>query len=226
MDNKIKNKVKASVFTLASESGFTLIELIVVMAVLGTILFITLPKFGKLTLNSYTDNSYNNYNDETINDLNLLISTIKELKKKSVYNGIDYILNLDIEHSLMWITSIISESDFDSNNKNQNEYSNNIDKNLDLKINKNKLKKDNLKDKDGKMSIPDSFYITDVESYGAGSRKIEDKYAIKFSSRGYCTMSLIHIKERGTSRYFTIIIEPFTLDIKIRKKYISFEQCS
>ncbi|MBF0204882.1 MAG: type II secretion system protein, partial [Desulfamplus sp.] len=176
---------------LTLSDGFTLLELIVVLAVMGTVLFMTLPKFRTLT-----------FGDDSNKQLNILINTIRDLKKRSVADGMDYILHLDAEKSVLWITSSDMLSD---------------------ELIDNDQKKDAQKKE---TPLPESFYLTDVEIYGKPNYQIEEnQYKIRFSRHGYCDMSRIHIKDRSSGDAITIVIEPFIGEVSIEHKYIAFEQC-
>ncbi len=74
-------------------AGFTLLELIVVLAVLGSVLFMILPRFSTLLPG----------NNRT-GGINLLLNTINELKKKSIIENINYTLHLNVTKSTLWVT--------------------------------------------------------------------------------------------------------------------------
>ncbi len=169
----------------SEESGFTLIELIVVLAVMGSILFITLPKIELL-----------DFNNESHKEINILLNQVKELKKRALSDRTDYILNIDVVKSVVWITS--ENMTPERSDVGQFDFVNNMS----------------------------SFYIIGVEIYGLSNHSREDEYQIRFSKRGYCDMSLIHLKESNTGEEFTLIIEPFLSGAEIKRKYISFNQCS
>ncbi|MBF0302110.1 MAG: type II secretion system protein [Desulfamplus sp.] len=188
--------LKVGKLNKSQELGFTLIELIVVLAVMGTVLFITLPKFRAL-----------NFVDDNQRQLNILLNTIKELKKKSIADSRDYILHLDAAKSLMWVTS---------------------ENRLPEMASQTKLKQmeSTEKEKHDATSLPEPFYITGVEIYGLPDQKSQEEYLIRFSKKGYCDMTLIHLKERGTGNSLTVVIEPFLSDAEIKIEYISFDRCS
>ncbi|MBF0209697.1 MAG: type II secretion system protein [Desulfamplus sp.] len=167
-----------------SKSGFTLIELIVVIALLGSLLFMILPKFQAFTL----------FGDDSQRELNVIRNTIKELKKRAVYDGVDYMLNIDTLKSEFWISS---------------EHFKKMDKNTD---------------KANKIEFPESIYVVGVEIYGLSNRQLQDEYSIRFSRYGYCDKALIHLKNRETREDMTMIIEPFLNSVEIVKKYLSFTQ--
>lgn len=76
-----------------NRAAFTLLELIVVLAVMGSVLFITLPKFSALLPGK-----------SGAGGINLLVNTINGLKKKSVVEGVNYVLNLNPTKSTLWVT--------------------------------------------------------------------------------------------------------------------------
>jgi len=165
-------------------SGFTLIELIVVLAIMGTVLFVTLPKFRALTSG-----------DESDRQLNSLLNTVRSLKKRASFDGIDYFLHFDSARSVMWITSDGMAQEL----------------------------KEKAREKG--TDLPESLRLTDVEIYGISNLQMQDEYQIRFSRQGYCDMALIHLKEKNSGTDLTVVIEPFLYGIEIGRKYISFEQC-
>ncbi|MBF0232325.1 MAG: type II secretion system protein [Desulfamplus sp.] len=168
----------------SGKSGFTLLELIVVLAVIGTVLFITLPKFRTLT-----------FGNDSNRQLNLLLNTVRDLKIRSISDDIDYILHLDSDRSVIWITSSDMPSDI----------------------------MDKAREKG--QPLPQSLYLTGVDIYGTPDHSREDEYRILFSRYGYCDMALIHIRDRESMDELTVVIEPFLSDTKIIRRYISFGQC-
>jgi len=167
-----------------TKSGFTLIELTVVLAVIGTVLFITLPKFRELTSG-----------DDSERQLNIVLNTIRDLKKSSISDGMDYTLHLDAARSVMWVTS------------------SGMDPELMDKAEKRAI------------GLPESLRLTDVEIYGVSTPQTQDEYQLHFSHHGYCDMALIHLKEQQSAEELTVVIEPFLSCTEVRRRYISFEQC-
>lgn len=181
--------------------GFTLIELIVVLAVIGTVLFMTLPKFSAL-----------NFRDNGGQKLNFLLNTIKELKKKSISEGSDYFLHLDTVKSSIWVTSAGTMGEI------------NAKSGLSSDLRTKQLAQVEAAKKNA-ASLSESLYITGVEIYGLSNRNSYDQYCIRFSSQGYCDNALIHLKERETGETLTVVIEPFLSSAEVRRKYISFAEC-
>jgi len=176
---------KAGSLNSSTKSGFTLIELMVVLAVMGTVLFITLPKLGPIT-----------FGDQDERGLNLLLNTVRYVKKKAQVDGVDYTLHIDAVKSVMWVTS-----------------AENIEETSD-----NKSK--------DRTPFPESLHIKGVEIYGFSNQQPQEDYRIGFSMSGYCDMALIHLKQRGVKEEITVVIEPFLPGAEIRRKFISFDQCS
>ncbi len=185
--------------------GFTLIELIVVLAVIGTVLFMTLPKFSSL-----------NFRDNGGQKLNFLLNTIKELKKKSISEGNDYFLHLDTVKSSIWVTSAGTMGEINAKI--------NAKSGLSSDLRTKQLAQIEAAKKNA-ASLSESLYITGVEIYGLSNRNSYDQYCIRFSSQGYCDNALIHLKERETGESLTVVIEPFLSGAEVRRKYISFAEC-
>ncbi|MBF0376645.1 MAG: type II secretion system protein [Desulfamplus sp.] len=211
---------KAGNLNRFANSGFTLIELIVVLAIMGSVLFITLPKFRTLT-----------FDDTSERGLNILLNTVKDLKKKALSDGMDYILHLDVVKSVMWVTSasIMSEvGNAKSVNRVGQQKMSNHTKSYKIMGNSKSDQLDSIDSKKAKENatpLPESVYITGVEIYGLSNRQPQDEYQIRFSGQGYCDMAIIHLKERESSEEIDVVIEPFLYSAKISNKPISFDQC-
>lgn len=152
---------------------------------MGTVLFMTLPKFRALTFDDYTDTQ-----------LNILLNTVRNLKKISLCDGVDYTLHLDAARSIMWISSSGMTPEMIE------------------------------KAKEKGTALPESFRLTGVDIYGiATNLEAEDVYNIQFSRQGYCDMALIHLQDRSSGEDLTVVIEPFLPDIKLLHRYSAFAQC-
>ena len=77
-----------------NKSGFTLIELITVMSIMGMILFFVIPKFKNFTYFSDSENS-----------INKIVLLIKNLKIKAVSENIDYFMHIDYGTNKIWISN-------------------------------------------------------------------------------------------------------------------------
>ncbi|SLM33240.1 hypothetical protein MTBBW1_970020 [Desulfamplus magnetovallimortis] len=73
--------------------GFTLFELIVVLAILGSVLFMTIPRFSAMLPSR-----------EKAASLNLLFHTISQLKTIAVNDKNNYTMHIDTADSSMWVT--------------------------------------------------------------------------------------------------------------------------
>ncbi|OQY00798.1 MAG: hypothetical protein B6I26_05835 [Desulfobacteraceae bacterium 4572_130] len=74
--------------------GFTLIELITVMSILGIVLFFVIPEFETFTYFSNSENS-----------INKIILLVKKLKIKAVSENIDYFMHIDSRANKIWISN-------------------------------------------------------------------------------------------------------------------------
>ena len=72
-------------------SGFTLIELIVVITLIGLMLFLTLPRFEAMHLA-----------DDTGRASRWLMARVRALKYRSVQESTDYAMVLDIDQNRIW----------------------------------------------------------------------------------------------------------------------------
>ena len=76
-----------------NETGFTLIELIVVLAIMGGFLFFAIPKLNNFSLFSGRDNN-----------LGKTIQLIESLKARAVTDNKDYLMHIDLNAGLVWVS--------------------------------------------------------------------------------------------------------------------------
>lgn len=77
-----------------SESGFTLIELVVVLTLMGAMLFVALPKFGVPSLR-----------DDSRHAANWIIQNIESLKARSIRENVIYTLHIGIDSGTFQVES-------------------------------------------------------------------------------------------------------------------------
>lgn len=75
------------------------------------------------------------------------------------------------------------------------------------------------------IRILDVMFSEEMQSNQSNQGSYSNEYQIKFSSRGYSDMVLIHLRDEDEND-ITIIIEPFLLKAKFEEKYVSFEDCT
>ncbi len=73
-------------------SGFTLIELIVVISIVGTLLLFSFPLFSDLNLFSDSKGGVGD-----------IVRLINDLKKRAVEQNIDFLLHLDTGSGMIWV---------------------------------------------------------------------------------------------------------------------------
>ncbi|MCF8068681.1 MAG: type II secretion system GspH family protein [Desulfobacterales bacterium] len=79
---------------LRSTKGFTLIELIIVIALLGIMITFTVPKFNT----TFFDNDINA-------STRWFISNVPALKEKAKTTRTNYLLNINMDVNQLWITA-------------------------------------------------------------------------------------------------------------------------
>jgi len=89
-----KVKIKTLIIGKLNKGGFTLIELMLVILVLGIILFLTVPTLRHVLLA-----------DNLKKAARQLIGLEKKLRSDALRDQIDYILHLDLSNSNYWVTS-------------------------------------------------------------------------------------------------------------------------
>ena len=75
--------------------GFTLIELIVVMALIGMLLFFAVPRLGNMVF----------FDDSAKKASRWIINNVRQLKYTAVRDQQPYILNVDLDMNRFWISS-------------------------------------------------------------------------------------------------------------------------
>jgi prepilin-type N-terminal cleavage/methylation domain-containing protein len=88
-----KGKIKTSIIGKLNKKGFTLIELMLVIMVLGVILFLAVPATRDVLTT-----------DKLKSASRQLIGLERKLRTDAVREQIDYILNLDLPNSTFWVT--------------------------------------------------------------------------------------------------------------------------
>lgn len=83
-----------------NHSGFTLIELIVVMALMGVVLFVAIPRLEG-----------NPFMDDTKESSRWLISKIRTVRESAVRDQKDYVLHIDLDANRIWETQVDLEEE-------------------------------------------------------------------------------------------------------------------
>jgi len=80
---------------IKKRGGFTLIELIVVMALIGTLLFFAVPRLGDRFL----------LDDSASKASRWIIHKVRQLKFAAVHDQRPYVLNVDLDTNRFWVSS-------------------------------------------------------------------------------------------------------------------------
>ena len=160
--------------------GFTLIELIIVMAVMGVVLSFTLPRFEVFNLFG-----------ASMTPTGKLLLLVEQLKSRAMETGRDCLLHLDPATGQVWVTA--SEMDEGGSGKAVEEGDG--------------LKKDFMAD--SIIDFSDEYVLEDVKiPEGIQNQKTDSEaIAIWFSGDGYCDQAFIYIREDDVD--FTVHLEPF-----------------
>ena len=93
-------KPSGSRLSLCNSSGFTLIELIVVIALLGIVLFVAIPRIEG-----------NPFLDDTKESSRWLINKVRAIRESAVRDQKDYVLHIDLDTNRVWDTEVGIDED-------------------------------------------------------------------------------------------------------------------
>lgn len=167
------------------ETGFTLIELIVVLVIMGGFLFFAIPKLHNFNLFSVRTQA-----------LGTTVRLIESLKTRAVTDNRDYLMHLDIDTGLVWV----SDETMDEEQAGEA--------------------------KTGAFQFSGDTMLVGVEFFhplSLDTNKDTDEFLIRFYKQGYSDMALIHL--RAGDNDFTIMVEPFVSKIELYESAISFNRC-
>ena len=85
-----------------STNGFTLIELIVVIALISIMLLVAVPNFSGFL-----------FTDHTNKTARWIMTKVKLLKERAVCDQKNYVLNADLDSNFLWVTDETMETDED-----------------------------------------------------------------------------------------------------------------
>lgn len=174
--------------------GFTLIELVTVMAVMGIVLFFTLPRFD----------AFNPFG-VSITPTGKLLLLVEQLKSRAIETGQGFFLHLDPETGKVWVTaSTVSETAEGGSGMAS-------------------AKQDGLENEsmpDPVIVFSDDCVLEDVKMPKiARNQGMEaDDIAIWFTGEGYCDQAFIHIRENDLD--FTVVLEPFLSHAQLVDGYV------
>ncbi|MDY0219520.1 MAG: type II secretion system protein [Desulfobacterium sp.] len=167
------------------ETGFTLIELIVVLVIMGGFLFFAIPKL----------HNFNMFSGRT-QALGKTVRLIESLKARAVTHNKDYLMHLDLDAGLVWV----SDETMDEEQAGEA--------------------------KTGAVQFSGNTMLLGVEfpsPLPLDINKNTDEFLIRFYKQGYSDMALIHL--RAGDNDFTIMVEPFISKVELYESVISFDRC-
>lgn len=175
-----------------NDNGFTLIELVVVIALISIMLVYSIPNFQSLI------------SDNTKTATRWIILTVKSLKQSAVQDQTRYTLHVGIDSNKLWYSNETPVPDEKAEGEKTGE---------EMEVSKpDKNEKD--------FVLPKEIKIIDVEFPG-GDRVTSGQADIEFYEKGYSDMAIIHLEEEEGKK-ISYLIEPFLLKVKIYDEYLSF----
>ncbi len=162
------------------DRGFTLIELVTVMAVMGIVLFFTLPRFDV----------FNPFGASTTPTGKLLL-LVEQLKSRAIETGQDWLLHLEPSTGKVWVTAAkMAEGVAGMPAEKEDGLGNESMPEPVIVF----LEECVLED----VKMPESAQNQETEA---------EDIAIWFSGDGYCDQAFIHIRENDKD--LTVVLEPF-----------------
>jgi len=161
-------------------SGFTLLELIIVLSIISLVLLFSVPVFKNIQI-------FSNSNNEA----GRILLLVEKLKKESVQENKNMLMHIDLSEQRIWVTKEMTEDETSGFVLSQ-------------------------------IRILDVIFSKDMKY---DHDEYHNEYQIKFSSKGYSDMVLIHLRDDDENDH-TIIIEPFLLKPEFEDKHVSFEDCT
>jgi len=164
-------------------AGFTLIELVTVMAVMGIVLFFTLPRFD--VFNPF---------GASITPTGKLLLLVEQLKSRAIETGQGFFLHLDPATGKVWVTaSTVSETAEGGEEM----------------VSAKQDGLENASMSEPVIVFSDECVLEDVKMpETVRNQGMEaDDIVICFTGEGYCDQAFILIRENDLD--FTIVLEPF-----------------
>ena len=100
MTGKIKISIAGSLSNCKKISGFTLIELIVVISIVAILLVFSFPVFRNIDLFSDSETQVGD-----------IVRLINDLKKRAVEHNIDFLMHMDSGSGMVWVTNDAMEDE-------------------------------------------------------------------------------------------------------------------
>ena len=213
------NNYKLSSQNISKSSGFTLIEIVIVIAIIGSMTALLGNSFGAFSFFR---------EDKFISELK---ERIQFLHHHAVYEQVPYQIEFNFDTKTYRIGALRSESDVNQNISESAGIDNIGSLSLEL------LDFLNPYTGDGETMIPPPSYPSLAEpiSFPGGAEIVDittasgkqlssegGKVYIQFLPQGFTDFAVIHMKLNNGS-FITILVNPFTGEAKIQKEYKDYE---
>ncbi len=166
-----------------ARTGYTVIELIVVITVMGSILFMTLPKFSSLL-----------FSDDIESTKKWISIKSSLLKEKAITDRMDYAMIFDRTEGIIQIEV-------------------NTEQELETEEEDSLLTEEDSEEGEGqdnnKFTIPNGVYLTSLLFKNGDTE--EDKEKVVFYKKGYSDWAIINLEGDNGDQKISIEIEPFIM---------------
>lgn len=189
----------------SNRNGFTLIELIVVMTLIGIIFFFAIPRL---------DTSFLTNSSRQIS--NWITIHVTSLKSRAIEKQVPYIMEIDLgENRISCFAGPENQTDIFAEANTQPDNSTAKGRVADSKADEGREKP-----KKEDFSLPDKYRIADV-LLADGTIRTTGTVDIHFYPKGYSDRAIIHVKD-DDGNTISYIIEPFLSRVMIKDDYVEF----
>lgn len=172
--------------------GFTLIELVVVLTLMGAMLFVALPKIGVPSVR-----------DDSRHAVNWIIQNIEAGKARAIRENIPYVLHIGIDTGKLQVLAEAPQAGAGGE-----------DAGADAPVRREAAETPEA----AAFQLPETLRIADVQRPG-GETRTTGEVSLRFSPAGYSDFARIHLRnDRGA--YLSLVVQPFLPHVVYSESYV------